>query len=68
MHTKTKESKVMEKEKTSVTITETNEGIRIDIAGKSLKDLGGCCVKAASDCCSGEKAADCCPDEKGKQK
>ena len=58
----------MEKEKTSVNITETDEGIRIDIAGRSLKDLGGCCVKVDSDCCSGKDAADCCPDEKEKGK
>ncbi|MCP4686274.1 MAG: hypothetical protein GY867_12620 [bacterium] len=54
----------MEKEKASIRITETDEGVRIDIAGKSLKDLGGCCVKVASECCSGKEAADCCPEEK----
>ncbi len=58
----------MEKEKANIKITETDEGIRIDIAGKSLKDLGGCCVKVASECCSGKEAADCCPEEKEKDK
>jgi len=57
----------MEKEKASVRITETDEGIRIDITGKNLKDLGSCCAKVVSECCS-DKEADCCPDEKGKEK
>ena len=58
----------MEKEKASIRITETDEGLRIDIAGKNLRDLGGCCVKAASECCSGEKASRCCPEEKAGEK
>ena len=58
----------MEKEKANIRITETDEGLRIDIAGKSLKDFGGCCVKVASECCSGKEAADCCSDEKEKEK
>lgn len=57
----------MEKGKTSVTITETDEGLRIEITGKKLKDLV-CCGKTTTDCCSGAEAADCCGKDEGEEK
>ena len=63
MHILIKEYVLMSEEKAQIKITETEQGLRIDIAGKSLKDLGGCCVKVASECCSGEKASECCSEE-----
>jgi len=39
----------MEKEWARVKITETDEGYRVDITGKNLKDLLACCVKVVKD-------------------
>jgi len=57
----------MEKGKTSVTISETEDGLRIEISGKKLKDLA-CCGKVAAGCCADSEAADCCRQEEGEQK
>jgi len=67
MYTQTKEFSSMEKGKTSVTISETEDGLRIEISGKKLKDLA-CCGKVAAGCCADSEAADCCRQEEGEQK
>jgi len=63
----------MDKECGNIKVTETEDGYRIDITGKNLKEAMGCCcvpigvtgkaVKVA--CCETEKTA-CCEPEKEK--
>ncbi len=56
----------MEKEIGQIKFTETDDGLRIDIKGKDLSQLCGCCcgVMAAAgkmkmaDCCQGEEDKD----------
>jgi len=52
-----------EKELGSIKITEIGDGLRIDIAGKSLKDMfkNCCCTVAVKD---GDKSGEeCCSDK-----
>jgi hypothetical protein len=63
-----KGGQAMSEEKARLRITETDEGVRIDILGQSLKDLGACCAGAVSDCCSGDDAEKCCSEDAGKGK
>jgi len=66
----------MEKELGQIKFTETDDGYRVEVRGKSLKDALCCgCIPlfggrtVGSDCCApgGTKAADCCPSEEEKK-
>jgi hypothetical protein len=56
----------MEKELGQIKFTETDDGVRIDIKGKNLKELCACgCGMMAM---AGKmKMADCCSDEEDKE-
>jgi hypothetical protein len=54
----------MEKECCDIKVTETDEGFRIDVKGKALKEMGSCCCIPVM-CVPKKGEADCCPsDEK----
>jgi hypothetical protein len=57
----------LEKEFGQIKITETDDGFRIDISGKNLKELFSCCggpmFKAA-----GETMSNCCSPGSGEKK
>jgi len=55
----------MEKEFGQVKITETETGFRIDVSGKSLKEMLCCCVPMFAACC--ESKSECCPGEEKKK-
>ncbi|MCP4704830.1 MAG: hypothetical protein GY865_09495 [candidate division Zixibacteria bacterium] len=68
----------MEKELGQVKFTETDDGFRVDVKGKSLKEALACgCMPMFGgakmmkmECCPTEngKMEDCCPPEKKKEK
>jgi hypothetical protein len=51
----------MEKECCQIKFTETDEGFRIDVTGKNLKDAF-CCMPVLQSCITAK--AECCPTEK----
>jgi len=51
-----------EKELGQIRFTETDEGLRIDIKGKNLKDLCGCCCGVMATAVK-MKVAGCCEEE-----
>jgi len=56
----------MEAECVQIKITETEEGYRLDVKGKKLKDLLACCVKVVKD--ESAEGSNCCEsssNEKG---
>ena len=57
---------MMEKELGQVKITETDNGFRVDVIGKSLKELCSCCCLQVGGISQG-KNSDCCPPEKDKE-
>ena len=60
------ETRMMEKELGQVKITETDNGFRVDVTGKSLKELCSCgCLQIVGR--SQGKNSDCCPPEKDKE-
>ena len=55
----------MEKEHGQIKITETDDGFRIEVTGKNLKDAFSCCMPMFA---VGKVArSDCCPPEKEKK-
>lgn len=54
----------MEKESCQIKITETDDGFRIDVKGKNLKDVG-CCMPIFQSCTTAK--TDCCPPEEDKK-
>ena len=68
----------MEKEIGQIKFTETDDGYRVEVKGKSLKDALGCCgcvpmfgggKMIMGDCCApgGAKKEDCCPPKEEKK-
>ena len=59
----------MEKEVGQIKFTETDSGLRIEVTGKSLKDLVSCCCMPIIAACQGVKVtkSDCCSPEEGKK-
>jgi len=56
-----------EQEKSKIVITETDTGVRVDITGKSLKDLASCCcVQMKCDCA--DSKTECCSDSEAEKK
>jgi hypothetical protein len=56
-----------EQEKSKIVITETDTGVRIDVTGKSLKDLASCCCVQMKCDCKDVKTECCSEDETKKQ-
>jgi len=56
----------MEKELGQIKFTETDDGLRVDIKGKSLKEMFSCCCVPVI---SGSKQIkiDCCPSDEEKK-
>ncbi len=55
----------MEKEHGQIKITETDDGFRIEVTGKNLKDSFSCCMPMFG---AGKAVKmDCCPPEKEKK-
>lgn len=62
----------MEKKLGQITFTETDDGFRVEVTGKSLKEMCSCgCIPLfaagginATDCCP---PADCCPPKEDKK-
>ena len=55
----------MEKEHGQIKITETDDGFRIEVTGKKLKDSFSCCMPMFG---AGKTVKmDCCPPEKEKK-
>ena len=60
-----KEVSTVEKECCQIKVTETDEGYRIDVSGKGVKE-GGCCMPLIQNCMAIK--ANCCPPaEEGKK-
>ena len=55
----------MEKEIGQVKIIETDNGLRVDVTGKSLNELLSCCCLQVAGA-NPAKRSDCCPPEKDK--
>ncbi len=56
----------MEKEIGSIKVTETDDGYRIDVAGKDLKGLMPCCIPLAG-CCDAKEGSCCVKIVKGEK-
>lgn len=56
----------MEKEFGQVKITETDDGYKIEVSGKKLKDAMCCCMPLIASCRPSK--ADCCPPGEGDKK
>ena len=56
----------MEKEFGQVKITETDDGYKIEVSGKKLKDAMGCCMPMMAVC--RPSSSECCPPDKGEKK
>jgi hypothetical protein len=56
----------MEKEVGKIKVTETDDGYRIEITGKDLKDKFGCCCIPCAVPAGGVKM-ECCPSESEKK-
>lgn len=53
----------MEKEVGHVRVVETDDGLRIEVKGKQLKEMFSCCCLPI--CCADDKhRSECCPEEK----
>lgn len=48
----------MERECARIKITRTEEGCRVDVEGKDLKNLLACCVKVVKD--TSDEGSSCC--------
>ena len=49
----------MDKKQTRIEINETDHGFKIEVTGKSLKEMLSCCCLPVS--FSGAKMSECCP-------
>lgn len=56
-----------DKELGQIKFTETDDGLRIDIKGKNLKDLCGCCCGVMGTAVK-MKAGDCCAEDDQEKK
>ena len=55
-----------DEKQTRITLTESEKGFRIEVEGKSLKEMFSCCcLPLAFGCC--ETKTDCCPSEEDKK-
>jgi hypothetical protein len=56
----------MEKEVGKITFTETDDGFRVEVTGKSLKEMCSCgCIPMFAG--GGMKMSECCPPEEDKK-
>jgi hypothetical protein len=56
----------MEKVRAQIKCIETDDGFRIEVTGKNLKDENGnCCIPLF--CCCQKGSSDCCPPDKSKE-
>lgn len=55
----------MEKERGQIKFIETDDGFRVEVTGKSLKEaFSGCCLPIFGDC---KPASECCPPSEEKK-
>jgi hypothetical protein len=58
-----KEVNKMEKECCQIKFIETDNGFKIEVVGKTMKEMmSACCIPIA--CCMPKAAAECCPPKK----
>lgn len=55
----------MEAKCVQIKVTETEEGYRLDVKGKDLKDLLACCVKVVKD--EAAEGSGCCEPSSGEK-
>jgi len=61
-----KKEVIMEKERCQIKCTETDDGYRIEISGKDIKEkLSGCCIPISKK--DGGIKIECCPPEDKKE-